>query len=155
MPKQAPVTLPCPPWSHLTNEWLTHSMKDLNLYTRLWESRSRVQQSDTPTLAEKPNKQIRLDVEGDLSDDPMLPPGLTIFLVEGLAEEWDDAAGPVSEESFQPSPSEGPQCHPTHAEGARPKALAHPSANQSQSQSQLDHRDQILSSNPVGGSRQK
>ena len=39
----------------------------------------------------------------------------------------------MPEESLQPPPSKGPQCHPTHKGGTRPKALAHPPACQSQS----------------------
>ena len=127
---------PSLPQSHPVAEQLSHSMKNLNLYTRPQKSRSSVHWSDAPTSARKPKKQVRFEVEGDLSCDPTLPPGLAIFLVEGFSEEWD-APGPVPEESLQPPPSEGPQWHPIHTGGARPKALAHPSAHQSQSWPQL------------------
>ena len=95
------------------------------------KSRRRAWQNDAPTPAEKPNKQVGFDVEGDLGDDPMFPLDLNIFLAEGLAEKVDDAQGtvtPMPEESLQPPPSEGPQCCPTHTEGARPKASAWPFA---------------------------
>ena len=78
---------PSPPQSHLAVKQLSHSMKDLNLYARSCKSRIRVQQNDVGTLAEKPKKQVRFNMDGDLGNDPTLPPGLTIFLAEGLAEE--------------------------------------------------------------------
>ena len=65
---------PVPHDPHPANEQLTHSMKDINLYTRPHESRSMVQWSDAPTPAEEPKKQVRFDMEGDMGDDPMLPP---------------------------------------------------------------------------------
>ena len=118
---------PSPPQSHPATEQLSCSMEDLNLYMRIWEPRSRAWWSDAPTPTEKPKKQVRFDVEGELGNDPKLPPGLTLFIVEGLAEEEDDAPGPVPEESLQLPPSEGPQCWPSHTGGARLKAIAHPS----------------------------
>ena len=68
-------------------------------------------------------KQVGCDMEWDLCDDPTLPQGLTLFLEEDAAEEWDDAPGPnnpVPEDSQQVPPSEGPQHHTTHTGGARP-----------------------------------
>ena len=63
----------------------------------------------------KPKKQVRFDLEGDLDDTPTLPQGLTLFLVEGTAKEWNDAPSPftyVPENSPQ-QPLEGLQHHPT------------------------------------------
>ena len=79
-------------------------------------------------------------MEGDLGDDSTFPQALTLFLVEGMAEELDDTLGPftpVPKDSSQLHPSKGPQQWPTHTEGARPKVPALPSAGWSQSQSQL------------------
>ena len=63
-------------------------------------------------------------MEGDQGNAPTLPQGLTLFLVEDAAEEQDDAPGPIisMSESFPQLLSEGPQHHPTHTGGARPKA---------------------------------
>ena len=119
---------PSPPQSHLANECLCCFLKDLNLYTRPHESRSRAWRSDAPTLAEKPKKQVRFEAKGDLGDDPTLALDLTLFLAEGLAEEWDNTPGTVPEESLQLPPSKGPQYCPCHTGGVRPKALAHPTA---------------------------
>ena len=119
--------------SHPAAEWLSCSIIDLNLCTRPHESRSRLWESDSLTPAEKPKKQVRFEEEGDLGDDHTLLLGLTLFWVEGSAEEWDDAPVPMPEESLQLPPSNSLQCHPTHTGGARPKALSHPPANQSQS----------------------
>ena len=103
---------PSPPWSHHADKQLSHSMKNLDLQTRPCESKRRVQWSDAPTPAEeKMKKQVRFDVEGDLGDAPMLPQGLTLFLVEGMAEKWDDTPGlftSIPKSSPQP-PLEGPQ----------------------------------------------
>ena len=90
-------------------------MKDLNFHTRPHKPRSRAWQNDAPMPAEKPKKQVRFDVEGDLGNDLILPPGLTLFLMECLAEEQDDAPDPVTslpEESFQPPPSKVPSTAP-------------------------------------------
>ena len=98
------------------------------------ESRSRTWWDDTSTPAEKQKKQVRFDEEGDLDNDPTLPPGLTLFLVEGSVEEWDNTPGtvtPVHEEPLLPPPSKSLQCCHTHTGGVRPKTLAHPSADQS------------------------
>ena len=111
----------------------SRSVNDLYLYTRLRESRSRAWLSDAPAPVEKPKKQVRFDVEGDLGNDPTMALGLTLFLVEGSSEEQDDFPGSMPEESLQLPPSEGPQCCPTHTGGARSKVLAHPFACQSQS----------------------
>ena len=72
-------------------------MEDLHLQTRSHESQSRVWQDDAPTLTEEKQqrkKQVRFDVDGELDDDPTLPLGLTLFLVEGMAEESDDTQRP-------------------------------------------------------------
>ena len=69
-----------------------------------------------------------------------MTPHLNLFLAEGVAEEWDDTPSPstpMSEDSPQLPPTEGPQHHPTHTGGARPKVPAQPSAGQSQSQPQM------------------
>ena len=70
-------------------------MKNLNLQPRPHKSRGRAQQDDAPTPAEeKPKKQVRFDVEGELGDDPTLPQGLTLFLAEVMAKEQEDAPSP-------------------------------------------------------------
>ena len=148
MPKQVPVTLHYPPWSHPADEQLSCSMKDLNLQTRPCQSRSRAQWDDAPTLAEKLKKQVRFNVGGDLGNDPKLPQGLTLFLAEVAAEEWDDTNGPYTpmpKDSPQLPPSEDPLHHPTHTGGARPNVPAQPSANQSQSwlQPRLEEPDPV------------
>ena len=132
MPKPAPVTLPWPPWSHPADKQLSHSMKDLNLQPRPHESRSRAWWDDAPTPAEeKLRKQVRFDVEGELGNDPMFPQGLTLFLVEGTAREWDDAPSPSTP---MPEDSQWPPQHcPTYTGGARPKVPAWPPTGWSQS----------------------
>ena len=46
----------------------------------------------TPTKQKPQRKKwVRFDVDKELGDDPTLPPGLTLFLVEGVAKEKDDA----------------------------------------------------------------
>ena len=79
-------------------------------------------------------------MEGELGDAPTLPQGLTLFLVEGVAKEQDDAPSPftpVPEDSPQPPSTKGIQCHPTHTGGARPRVPAQPSAHQSLPKTQL------------------
>ena len=120
MPKPVPVTLPYAPWSHPTDEWLCHSMKSLHLQPTSHESRSRAWWNDAPTLAEeKLKKQVWFDVDEELGNDATLPLGLILFLAPLLPCLWD---------SSWPSPSEGPQHHPTYLGGAWPKAPAKPSA---------------------------
>ena len=105
------------------------------------------------TLAEEKLKtQIRFDVKGDLGNPPTLPQGITLFLAEGVAEEWDDAPGPFTSipKSSPQYPSEGSQCHTTHTGGARPKVppghlLVDPSPNPNQS-----CRNKMLSTTPIG-----
>ena len=46
-------------------------------------------------------------MEGDLGDAPTLTQGLTIFLAEGMAKEWDYAPGP-----FIPVPKGPPELPP-------------------------------------------
>ena len=62
--------------------------------------------------------------------------GLTLFLVEGMAEEWHDAPSsstPVPVDSPWPAPSKDPQDCFTYMGGAKPKVPAKPSAGQYQS----------------------
>ena len=112
------------PWNFSACNWGPH------------KSRNRVLQDDTPTRAEeKPRKQVRFDVDGSWVVIPMLPLGLTLFLADGTAAEWDDAPSsstPMPMDSPQPAPSKSPQCHPTYMGGAQPKVLAKPSADWSQ-----------------------
>ena len=52
-----------------------------------------------------------------------LPWDLTLFLVEGMAKEWDDAPSSSASmpiDSSWPVPSEGSQSHSTYMEGAQP-----------------------------------
>ena len=65
---------------------------------------------------EKLRKQVRLDMDGDLGNDPMLSQGLTLFLAKGTAEEQDDTPSPST-----PMPEDSPQ--PSHQ---GPPALPHP-----------------------------
>ena len=132
MPEQAPVTLHLVP-SPLA-KWLSHCIKDLDLYARPHKPRSRVWQNDAPTLAEELKKHVTFYIEGDLGDGPTLSPGLTPFLAEGSAKGQDNALGtvtPIHEEPLLLCPTESSQHCPTHTGGARPKTLAHPSASQS------------------------
>ena len=60
-------------------------------------------------------------MDEELGDDPMLPPDLTLFLVEGVATEQDDvpsSSTPMPMDSPQPTPSDSPQSHPTCMGGA-------------------------------------
>ena len=110
-------------------------MKNLDLQARPCESRSRVWQHNAPKLAEeKPKKQVRFDLEGNLGNTPTLPQGLTLFLVKGVAKEQDDTPDPFTSvpESSPQQPLEGPQHCPTHAGGTRSKVTPQPSAGQSQ-----------------------
>ena len=83
-------------------------MESLPLQPRSHESRSRVWWDDGPTLAEeKPKKQAWFNVDEELGNDTTLPLGLTLFLAEGMAEEWDDAPSsstPMSMDSPMVSP---------------------------------------------------
>ena len=83
-------------------------------------------------------KQIRLNVDEDLGDDPTLPMDLTTFLLGDMAKGWDDAPSPSTPFSVdlpQLPPRKGPQ-HSTTGE-ANQKVLAKPSSAWSWSQSQL------------------
>ena len=77
-------------------------------------------------------------MEGNLGNVSMLPQCLTLFLVEGMAEEWNNTPGPFTSmpESSPQLPSEGSQCHPTHTEGTLPKVPPWLSTGHSQSQPQ-------------------
>ena len=130
---------PQPPQSCPANEQLSHFMEDLNLQLRPHVSRSRAQWGDVPTsTVEKPRKkQVRLDVDKELGNNPTLPQDLTLFLVEGVGKEQDDTPSPfipMPDDSPWPLLSEGPQWHHIYTGGTRPKVPPKPSAHQSQSQ---------------------
>ena len=136
----------------------TSSMKDFNLQTRPWKSRSRAWQDDTLTPAEKLKIQVRFEVEEDLGNDPMLPQGLTLFLVEDEVKEWNDTPGPFTpmlEDSPQLPLSETPSTAPPIQEEPGLKfqpshLLAIPTPDPDQSQ-----RNQIQLTTHVGGSVQR
>ena len=118
---------PSPQWSHPADEWFNHPLKDLHLQPRSHESWSRAWPVDAPTPTEEKQwrkKQIRFDVDEELGDDPTLPPGLTLFLAEGMAKEQDDAPScltPMPVDSPWPPPSKGPLHHSDCTGGAWPK----------------------------------
>ena len=77
-------------------------------------------------------------MDEELGDDPTLPPGLTLFLAEGMVEEQDDSpcsSSPMPLDSSWLAPSKGSQCHPTYTVGAQLEVPTKPSASQSISQS--------------------
>ena len=64
--------------------------------------------------------QVRFDVDQEFGDNPTLPQGLTLFLVEGMAKEWDDATSsstPMPVDSPQPPHCEGPSATPPIQQG--------------------------------------
>ena len=100
-------------------------MEHLHLQPRPCESRSRAWSDDTPIEVRPPRrKQVRLDVDKELGNNPTFPPGLTLFLVEGAAVEWDHAprsSTPMPLDSPKPAPSKSPKSCPTYGGGAWPK----------------------------------
>ena len=96
----------------------------LNLQPRSHISRSMAWQDNTPTLAEEnPRKQVRYEMDEELDDDPTLLLGLTLFLAEDMAAEWDDTPT-----SSTPMPMDSPW--PAHyMVGAWPKVPAKSSAD--------------------------
>ena len=88
MPKPAPVPSPSPPQSYPADEPLHHSIKNLHLWTRSQEFRSRKGQCDASSQAEKKSrKQVQFNVDKELGDEPSLPMDLTHFLAEGATSE--------------------------------------------------------------------
>ena len=131
-PSQCQPPSPSPPWYHLADKWHSHCMKHLHLQLSPHESRSRAQWDDATIEGRQPRrKQVRFDMDEELGKDPTLPPDLALFLVEGMAAEWDDAPSsstPVPMDSPWSAPSENPQSHTTYMGGAWPKVTAKPSA---------------------------
>ena len=82
-------------------------------------------------------------MEGNLDDDPTFPQGLTLFLVEGAFEEWDDASGP-----YTPTPKDFPQLPPLRTPCAAPPIQEEPGLK-----SQPGHLLVNLSPNPDQGWR--
>ena len=86
-----------------------------------------------------------MDVE--VGNEPPLSPGLTLFLAEGAAKEWDDAPSPST-----PMPVKSPWLPPMRAPTALPmqKGLSlksqpnHPLVDPSPNLNQNQKKDQIL-----------
>ena len=64
---------PSPLWSHPANKWLSHTMKNLNLQTRLHACRSRAWWDDAPRVAEKLKNQLGLTWKGTWATTPCCP----------------------------------------------------------------------------------
>ena len=90
-----------------------------------------------PRLKRDHQRNVRFDINEELGDDPMFPLGLTLFLAEGMATEWDDApSSSTAMDSPRPTPSKSPQSHPAHMGGAWPYVPAKPPAGWPQLRSQ-------------------
>ena len=81
----------------------------------------------TSPIEDRPprRKQVRSDVDEELGNDPTLPPGLTLFLAEGMVTLWDDSPSsstPMPMDSPWPAPSKSPQSHPAYMGGASLKS---------------------------------
>ena len=71
--------------------------------------------------------------------NPILLPDLTLFLVEGMAAEWDNtsrSSTPTFVDSLWPDPSKSHQIHPTYMGGVQPKVPVKPSTSWPQLRSQ-------------------
>ena len=124
-PIQCQSPFPSPPWSLPADEWLCHSMEHLHLQPRPHKSRSRVQWDDTPIEETPRRKQVKFDMDEELGNEPTLPMDLTLFFVEGMATEWDNAPS-----SSTPDPMDCPQTthsHPAYIGGSQPKVPTKPS----------------------------
>ena len=129
-PSRCRSPFPSPTWPHPANKLLSCSLEGLHLQLRSHKFWSRAwQDTPTPTVEKQRKKQVRLDVDEEMGDDPTLPLDLTLFLVEGMAEEQDDTPSsqtPMPVDSSRPPPNEGLQCHSAYMGGAWPKAPLNP-----------------------------
>ena len=62
-------------------------MGHLHLQMRSHESRSRVQQDDTPIKERPKRKHVSFDVDEELGDEPRVPTDLNLSLVDSMAKE--------------------------------------------------------------------
>ena len=103
MPNQHQSASPSPKQSCPADEQLNYSMERLKLQLSLQRSRSRERQCDTPTLGEKPRKQVHFEVGEELGKELNLPTDLALFLAEGASTERTTKQ--------LPAPTENPQHH--------------------------------------------
>ena len=80
-PSQCWSPYPSPPWSFPAAEWLHCSMENLKLQPKSWESKAREWEGDaSQQKEEKPRKQVQVQVDKELGEEPDLPLDLTHFL---------------------------------------------------------------------------